>query len=974
LPLFSRDTRSSTAVGIVLAFLAVNTFGHAASGAPAFVDAEQDLRQAFGDDLGIVPSELVSRAIVRLAESLPPNGAIDLPWSVPCKTLDLRRVADGVQITGGWGGQVILGGGQRGIHLLFSRLDQAITTGIRRTPDAVLPDGLFAGVDPQFKNVLVFDKGAPASDLLALFCSGAIQIDHDVKHCAWIAGDNAFGRRTVTANARVDDCLFLWFGINWPFADYNAHWGPANKGKNWLDNAQMWLNCKGGGQGTRLYLMIETNYGNPGPGVVLENCTGMALYHGSTERASSQGPGTYWLKNCTTTQLGLRGINAFMIPGHPRSPEPAHDITIAGGSRNVLHGIRTWGYASGASAVNSEPDLQVWMGSFQYETQGFDGPGILRFAYTPHIEKPTPDALQKIQATVSEKARKLLDSRKQPVTEERLKLAEQQFLSSRHAEQALNARDEQTFRFGEDDLTKEPASLRNGRKLPPPPSIPATNAPRLRRPVAFAQAGGFGKAILDAGADPTGQRPSDDAFAQVMFGMSRDQAEDLLQQTYRADADFRSARAANIQDGMKTAREKLDQALNRLHPFEDPAGKASGGKRPRVRRPRLEIPPGTYLLRRPLVLVRLSPSPGSDASLWGAGPDRTVLRTDQDIKVIEQHAMGTIANLTVEGGRVGLAITGADHDDAVSPTLHSYIAGQNYYGLTFRDQTFAGIHVGNDDPAAMGGAEHDQNRYVDLRFIHTGRYGIFMNQNMLDKWLLLHAEFVGQSTAGIAIQYSNLIHGAVIDCTFRDINGPGIDFFGGNATIAYRPWLVMVDQCQFTECGNADSPAVDQGYGELMSFTRCRIETKGKTVRCGYIGSAQHYEDVDIDIRTPAGSPAMLLRAVRNVKTAYTNGHILRGVRATGPVGFIQDTNTRDEMYRKTLARYGKPVAEGTPVRIGWDSNPAAHDLAPTNGWVYPFLFYNCRFGEKSYGYSLLNVDPAAEKVIEEIDLRRLAD
>jgi len=100
----------------VLAFLGVGTVGPAASGAAAFIDAEKELRQAFSEDPEIVPSELVSRAIVRLAESLPPNGAIDLPWSRPCGTLDLRRVADGVQITGGWGGQVILGGGQRGIQ------------------------------------------------------------------------------------------------------------------------------------------------------------------------------------------------------------------------------------------------------------------------------------------------------------------------------------------------------------------------------------------------------------------------------------------------------------------------------------------------------------------------------------------------------------------------------------------------------------------------------------------------------------------------------------------------------------------------------------------------------------------------------------------------------------------------------------------------------------------------------------------
>jgi hypothetical protein len=40
----------------------------------------------------------------------------------------------------------------------------------------------------------------------------------------------------------------------------------------------------------------------------------------------------------------------------------------------------------------------------------------------------------------------------------------------------------------------------------------------------------------------------------------------------------------------------------------------------------------------------------------------------------------------------------------------------------------------------------------------------------------------------------------------------------------------MVDGCEFVECGNEAAPAVDPGHGELMSFTRCTVRTRGKTV------------------------------------------------------------------------------------------------------------------------------------------------
>jgi hypothetical protein len=273
----------------------------------------------------------------------------------------------------------------------------------------------------------------------------------------------------------------------------------------------------------------------------------------------------------------------------------------------------------------------------------------------------------------------------------------------------------------------------------------------------------------------------------------------------------------------------------------------------------------------------------------------------------------------------------------------------------------------------MGGAEFDQNKFVNLKFLHTGAYGIYMNHTMLDKWLCLGAEFVGQKKAGIAIKFNNLIHGGLYSCRFENIDGPGIDFMGGNPELAYRPYVVMVDQCEFLECGNAEQPCVDYGYGDLMSFTRTKIVTKSKTVKAGYIGSAQHCEDVTIDVNLPESAPAMLLRAVRHGNTARCNGHILRGVTANGPVAWVNDANSQNAMYRKTL-QLRKPEtvkADGT-LDLNWDANPSAHELAPPNGWVHPYVLYRSRFADREYKYALLNVDVDANKVLRELDLSPL--
>ncbi len=970
------------------------------------IDSERELESLLGRSWRDAPPEHIARHLVELAESLPPGGAIDLPRSVPCGVLDFRRVADDVQITGGWGGTVVLGGGQRGIEMMFSRCDQVVTDGLARHPSKRRNAVEFVAAGPE-PGEAFGPRREPASDLFALFNRGSVRIKSDVINCAWICGDNAFGKRTVTAEARVDDSLFLWLGVNWPFQDYNAHWDPKNAKRDWVqDNAQLWFDLKGGGKGTRVYELVETNYGNPGPGAVFKNCKDLAVYHGSTERASSQGPGVYWLKDCERVQLGLRGINAFgSNTGDPRNADAARDVTIEGGKGNVLHAMRTWSNANDVSLWNSDPDLQQWMVGSQYGQHGTDG--TLRFAVTPYTGRPTPDFLKTFDArAAAEKVFKLREQKlktggrtKDWPNPESVEKLEAKIKTGRHFDAPSNATDEETFRLGKTDLA---AGEKPTGKIPPPPAVPPTDAPKTVRPIAFTQQPEFGKDLLAAGADPTGKKPSDDAFAQVMYGMSRADLQKLLDEAAEADAaiwklhgthhDRAKQDAAKQTPEFKAARERIDAVVKKILAARD-ARKSAFTDRVKSLRDavnaakkakdadkaakleadlqafeatgvgggnlRLDIPAGTFLLREPLYLL------GGISGVWGAGPDKTTLATDRPIHLVKMQERAGVANLTLKGGTVGLALTGHDHHyDIGSPTRKSYIAGQDFYAITFRDQTFAGLHVGNDDPDVMGGAEHDQNKYVGLRFLNTGEYGIFMNGSMLDKWLCLHGEFVGQKKAGIAIKFNNLIHGCVIGCTFRDIDGPGVDFLGGNPEIAYRPWEVWLDQCEFTECGNATRPAVEHGITELSAFTHCKVVTRNKSIACGYAGSPQVCQDCTIDVKLVPDAPAVKLRGVRLISVSRANGHAFRNVKANGPVAFVNDSNADNAFFAKTRERYGK---SGEPLK--WDTNPMAGANAPANGWVHPFLFYRCEFGPQKYAYSLLNVDLDDGKVKKTIDL-----
>lgn len=901
--------------------------------------------------LGEVPPKgfataTLTNLVALLTERLPAGAALHLGNIKPLTEdkklkFDLRRIKDNIVITGN--GDIILGGGQKGIHVLCG-----------------------PGVEIQ---PAIEGRSGPLENLTMLF-GNCLRISGDVNHSAFIAAVNGWGDYAFKAEARIDDTLFLWFSYNWTFKDYNAHLKTPSPDW-WKKNCQTYLDLKGGGHNTRLYLMIETNYGNPGTGVWLRNCDGLALYHGATERSSAQGPGCYYLQDCRNVQLGLRRIFPG-TRGGGQAAMPTHGITIDGGSGNILHAVSEFANTYEESLVNSDPKLQIWCSSFDYETKGAESPAITRFAYTPLNNMPQGTNVQAAARIAREQAAKWVTARNKksgwPDTSSNVGKLTDLIEKGRDQWWPINATAEQTFLFNGKDLTRGTDAVKG--PLPEPPSIPATDAPRSFRPLYFTQEPDFGKALLDAGADPTGKKPSDDAFAQVMFGLPA--------------AEVARCYAAIVKGQDQDAYNKLYPSIQ---PPASPSQKSDQKKNKKekkgiLKRPTLEVPPGTFLLTRTLLF-----GPGSGGMI-GAGPSKTILKFAGDMTGIKQFNPCGFYNFAIEGGRVGLAVTGVDHGAPNALLNKSYVAGDNYYNLTFRGQSFAGMHIGNDDPAIMGGAEHDQDKYINLTFVDTGDYGIYFNNDMLDKWLCLNGSFSGQKKAGISIKFNNLIHGGLYNCSFRNIDGPGVDFMGGNPALGFRPYIVMMDQCEFVECGNASQPALDYGYGEVMSISRTTITTRGKPVKGGYVGSAQHVESLAVDVNLVPGAAAVALRGVRNGQTARANGHILENVKANGPLAFINDANAQNEHYRaamkhhlegQTSASVNMPAAPGgndhaDPLAgLDWDTNPAAHELAPTNGWTHPFLFRNCSFGAITYAYTLVNADVNHGKALAEIDLSPLA-
>jgi len=196
---------------------------------------------------------------------------------------------------------------------------------------------------------------------------------------------------------------------------------------------------------------------------------------------------------------------------------------------------------------------------------------------------------------------------------------------------------------------------------------------------------------------------------------------------------------------------------------------------------------------------------------------------------------------------------------------------------------------------------------------------------------------------------------------------------GGNSVLAFRPYIVMVEQCEFPGMRQCDQPALDLGYAELASLTRTRIVTKNKKIARGYIGAAQQVEDVTVDVALAGRAAAAPVHAARGpqrprrpASTATSDERDrqrTRGLdqRRQRPERHVpQDAGTLSSRTQRAIrqhAQAGEKDTNKTDVGRGPQTgmvNPAAHELAPTNGWVHPFIFYKCTFGPKTYAYALI--------------------
>ncbi len=118
-------------------------------------------------------------------------------------------------------------------------------------------------------------------------------------------------------------------------------------------------------------------------------------------------------------------------------------------------------------------------------------------------------------------------------------------------------------------------------------------------------------------------------------------------------------------------------------------------------------------------------------------------------------------------------------------------------------------------------------------------------------------------------------------------------------------------------------------------------------------------DDHGVDEVVEVYGEADLALAVRTIS-------VVRNVKASGPLVFVNDANSQGAHFAKTIAML---TAQGKPHVEKWDTNPMAGALAPKNGWVHPFVIYRSDFGGKKHAYSLLNVDVDKGVVKQRVEL-----
>lgn len=728
-----------------------------------------------------------------------------------------------------------------------------------------------------------------------------------------IAGQKGLGKGARAGRGSLNNSLLFDAGtfegsmdnsvlVDWGKADTRLIWGGhmpratlndwsnslsiyftanTNKGQPVTYNLVMTGNCSN----SRFYHYVQTNYcANTTPANIYRNITGpLTLMQMDSEGSETT---TLSYDGCSDVRTIIYRIyhshgNAHGCTGAENS------IYIDGGSNCAFVQCQDIGDPTSRSlrVTGSPSDLQIWGGGWERDAS-LSGDNSLAVFHTPNAFGGAPQS-EWCEPTVID--------------------------------------DEVTFQYQGKDITQGPQGISS---FPKPPLVARTGfaksaaAAKIANPLYKSRAS-FGAALLAAGADPTGRRPSDEAFAKVL-------------------------------------------ADNRIQ--------------------EVEIPEGTFTITRPITIVQdvatEGPYSGRVVSrhLSGRHKDRTVIRalyTDRPaIKVItteraerllkqaRQNASGPLpyqnggySDMTIEGGNWGIDLT------------DNYIQADLFRNLVIRDQTEVGIMCGTDDletPCGFTGSceahEFDQNKFINITFDNTGDYGFFNNMNMLDKLLFLDCHFKGQNKAGLCAPHTGMFAGSILECTFENINGPGIDFYTKISFLGYAPHVTAIEGCTFTECGSTERAAMDFGWTELNVFANCTITTSGKAIKYGYIGTAQYMANVDVDVTTVDGGAAVALRHTRHTKNPRNTGNILRDVRANG--GNIVFVNDLAEQEALADTYSGSSYWGALRLRSDWDGFNhdgvkwwQMDDPSDSRPWVYPSLLIDSEFGNGRYDYALVATD-----------------
>ncbi len=419
--------------------------------------------------------------------------------------------------------------------------------------------------------------------------------------------------------------------------------------------------------------------------------------------------------------------------------------------------------------------------------------------------------------------------------------------------------------------------------FPVPPSLPSMGLGSIPESVLGKESRSWGRDLVSAGADPTGRRSSSAAFQLMMH------------------------RGLDV----------------------------------------LEIPRGTFLLDRPIIID----GDANPRAVVGAGPGLTELRAMGDFPVI------------VVDTRKGLA----KGDGAMKIT-------ENYINQTFTGPIGIEVrHYGSLTPAgivrsctfqcsdygvyAKSGVEFDQVFFQDCKF-EGGNYGVYYGNNMVDKQGFFECLFSQQNKAGVAAPNSHMFAGSFTTCRFENINGPGIEM-GHDPASGYTPHQSMVNECVFIDCGSETEPSLYWGWMESSALIDVRVEINSKTVPFGILGTGQIMDRCSVFVNGGHLSRgAFGVLHTRMAKNSRPTGNVLRECWSnSGGITFVTDVPSAVVLSPtaegRTAGRYygNPPVHSSNPEKVelpwGGDLKWWQHEDPSTKyPWAYPHLLYHCTFGD----------------------------